>query len=160
MRHPRMGYGSPAPRSIQLSVLIRQFYRWHTDKLGPNTQKFADPVRRVKSDAGQHHDRVKAGTALTFTNVDDIPYAAPDIKQAKRDTGTLQRATRSNHRQRARYPLSDLYTTLLDERSSSAEGRRLHQRSGGRARCIPSSGAAASGGNFAYPWGTSNRALS
>ena len=32
---------------------------------------------------------MKAGTAVTFTNVGDIPHTATDVKQAKWDTGAL-----------------------------------------------------------------------
>jgi len=35
--------------------------------------------------------RVKAGTSVTFNNVGDIPHTATDIKQAKWDTGVLEK---------------------------------------------------------------------
>ena len=35
--------------------------------------------------------RVKAGTNVTFTNVGDIPHTATEIKQAKWDTGVLEK---------------------------------------------------------------------
>jgi len=35
--------------------------------------------------------KVKAGTTVTFTNVGDIPHTAMELKQAKWDTGVLEK---------------------------------------------------------------------
>jgi len=56
---------------------------------GADTIKIGD--RNVEYSYFPARTRVKAGTSVTFANVGDIPHTATDIKQAKWDTGVLEK---------------------------------------------------------------------
>jgi quinohemoprotein ethanol dehydrogenase len=56
---------------------------------GVDTIKIGD--RNVEYSYFPARTRIKAGTSITFTNVGDIPHTATDIKQAKWDTGVLEK---------------------------------------------------------------------